>query len=63
MGVSKVLRKFAGGTNIYKFVFLVSHKSLSRSKIIWAVSLVVVVQCFMLHTKPERALSVLSGAN
>ena len=41
MVVLKVLREFAGGTSIHGFTFLVSPKSSSRTKIIWAISLVV----------------------
>ena len=41
MVVLKVLREFAGGTSIHGFAFLVSSKSSSRTKIIWAISLVV----------------------
>ena len=41
MVVLKVLREFAAGTNIHGFAFLVSAKSSSRTKIIWAISLVV----------------------
>ena len=41
MVVFKVLREFAGGTSIHGFGFLVSPKSSSRTKIIWAISLVV----------------------
>ena len=41
MVVLKVLREFAGGTSIHGFTFLVSPKSSSRTKIIWAISIVV----------------------
>ena len=41
MVVLKVLREFAGGTSIHGFAFLVSPKSSSRTKIIWAISIVV----------------------
>ena len=41
MVVFKVLREFAGGTSIHGFTFLVSPKSSSCTKIIWAISLVV----------------------
>ena len=41
MVVLKVLREFAASTNIHGFAFLVSPKSSSRTKIIWAISLVV----------------------
>ena len=41
MVVLKVLREFAAGTKIHGFAFLVSPKSSSRTKIIWAISLVV----------------------
>ena len=41
MVVLKVLREFAGGTSIHGFTFLVSPKSSSRTKIIWAIAIVV----------------------
>ena len=41
MVVLKVLREFAGGTSLHGFGFLVSPKTSTRSKIIWAMSLVV----------------------
>ena len=41
MVVLKVLQEFAGGTSIHGFAFLVSPKSSSRTKIIWAILLVV----------------------
>ena len=41
MVVLKVLREFAGGTTIHGFTFLVSPKSSSRTKIIWAIAIVV----------------------
>ena len=41
MVVFKVLREFAGGTSIHGFTFLVRPTSSSRTKIIWAISLVV----------------------
>ena len=41
MVVLKVLREFAAGTNIHGFPFLVSPKSSSRAKVIWAISIVV----------------------
>ena len=37
----KVLQEFAAGTTIHGFTFLVSPKSSPRTKIIWAISLVV----------------------
>ena len=43
MVVLKVLREFAGGTSIHGFTFLVSPKSSSRTKIIWAIAIVVAV--------------------
>ena len=43
MVVLKVLREFAGGTSIHGFGFLVSHKTSKRSKIIWAISLIVAI--------------------
>ena len=41
MVVLKVLREFAGGTSIHGFTFVVSPKSSSRTKIIWAIAIVV----------------------
>ena len=41
MVVAKVLREFAAGTSIHGFTFLVSPKSSSRTKIIWAIAIVV----------------------
>ena len=41
MVVLKILREFAGGTSLHGFGFLVSPKTSTRSKIIWAMSLVV----------------------
>ena len=41
MVVLKVLREFAAGTNIHGFKFLESPKSSSRTKIIWAIAIVV----------------------
>ena len=41
MVVLKVLREFAAGTTIHGFTFLVSPKSSSRTKIIWAIAIVV----------------------
>jgi hypothetical protein len=41
MVVLKVLREFAVGTSIHGFTFLVSPKSSSRTKIIWAIAIVV----------------------
>ena len=41
MVVLKVLREFAGGTTIHGFTFLVSPKSSSMTKIIWAILIVV----------------------
>ena len=41
MVVLKVLQDFAGGTSIHGFCYLVSPKSSSWTKIIWAISLVV----------------------
>ena len=51
MVVLKVLREFAGGTTIHGFTFLVSPKSSSRTKIIWALLLVV---AFMYATLEMR---------
>ena len=41
MVVLKVLREFADGTSIHGFTFLVSPKSSPRTRIIWALSIVV----------------------
>ena len=41
MVVLKVLREFAAGTSIHGFKFLESPKSSSRTKIIWAIAIVV----------------------
>ena len=41
MVVLKIWQDFAGGTSIHGFGFLVSPKTSTRSKIIWAMSLVV----------------------
>ena len=41
MVVAKVLREFAAGTSIHGFTFVVSPKSSSGTKIIWAILLVV----------------------
>ena len=41
MVVLKVLREFAAGTSIHGFTFLESPKSSSRTKIIWAIAIVV----------------------
>ena len=41
MVVLQVLREFAGGTSIHGFTFLVSPKSSTRTKIIWAIAIVV----------------------
>ena len=41
MVVLKVLREFAVGTSIHGFTFLVSPKSSTRTKIIWATAIVV----------------------
>ena len=41
MGVLKVLQEFAGGTSIHGFGFLVQPRLSKRTKIIWAISLVV----------------------
>ena len=56
MVVLKVLREFAGGTSIHGFGFLVSHKTSARSKIIWAISLVVA----MIYASAEMRNSVIS---
>ena len=56
MVVLKVLREFAAGTNIHGFVFLVSPKSSSRTKIIWAISLVVA----LMYATLEMRNSVIS---
>ena len=59
MVVFKVLREFAGGTSIHGFAFLVSPKSSSRTKIIWAVSLVVA----LMYATLEMRNSVTSKYN
>ena len=41
MGVLKVLQEFAGGTSIHGFGFLVKPKLSTRTKTIWAISLVI----------------------
>ena len=41
MVVLKVLREFAGGTSIHGFTSLVNPKLSSRTKIIWAIAIVV----------------------
>ena len=41
MVVLKVLREFADGTHIHGFTFLVRPESSSRTKIIWAIAIVV----------------------
>jgi antibiotic biosynthesis monooxygenase (ABM) superfamily enzyme len=43
MVVLKVLKEFAGGTSLHGFGFLVSPKSSPRTKIIWAISLIVAI--------------------
>ena len=43
MVVLKVLKEFAGGTSLHGFGFLVSPKSSPRTKIIWALSLIVAI--------------------
>ena len=40
MVVQKALREFAGKTSIHGLAFLVSPKSSSRTKIIWAIAIV-----------------------
>ena len=56
MVVLKVLREFAGGTSIHGFKFLVSPKSSSWTKIIWAISLVVA----LMYATLEMRNSVIS---
>ena len=41
MVVLKVLQEFGAGTSIHGFTFLVSPKSSSRTKIIWAIAIIV----------------------
>ena len=41
MVVLEVLREFSAGTSIHGFTFLESPKSSSRTKIIWAIAIVV----------------------
>ena len=56
MVVLQVLGEFAGGTSIHGFTFLVSPKSSSRTKIIWAISLVVA----LMYATLEMRNSVIS---
>ena len=56
MVVLQLLQEFAGGTSIHGFGFLVSHKTSARSKIIWAISLVVA----MIYASAEMRNSVIS---
>ena len=56
MVVLKVLREFAGCTSIHGFGFLVSHKTSKRSKIIWAISIIVA----MMYASAEMRNSVIS---
>ena len=56
MVVLQVLREFAGGTSIHGFAFLVSPKTSTRSKLIWAVLLVVA----MMYATLEMRNSVIS---
>ena len=59
MVVLQVLQEFAGGTSIHGFAFLVSPKTSTRSKIIWAVLLVVA----MMYATLEMRNSVISKYN
>ena len=56
MVVLQVLREFAGGTSIHGFTFLVSPKTSTRTKIIWALLLVVA----MMYATLEMRNSVIS---
>ena len=56
MVVLKVLREFAVGTSLHGFGFLVSPKSSSRTKIIWALSLIVAI----VYASSEMRNSVIS---
>ena len=51
MVVLKVLQEFAGGSSIHGLTFLVSPKSSSRTKIIWALLLVVAFMYATLEMK------------
>ena len=56
MVVAKVLQEFAAGTSIHGFTFLVSSKSSSRTKIIWAIAIIVALS----YASWEMKNSVLS---
>ena len=56
MVVLKVLREFAGGTSLHGFGFLVSPKSSPRTKIIWALSIIVAI----VYASSEMRNSVIS---
>ena len=56
MVVLKVLREFAGGTSIHGFGFLVSPKTSARTKIIWAMLIVIA----LFYASMEMQNSVIS---
>ena len=56
MVVLQVLREFAGGTSIHGFTFLVRPETSTRTKIIWALLLVVA----MMYATLEMRNSVIS---
>ena len=56
MVVLQLLREFAGGTSIHGFGFLVSPKTSPRTKIIWAILLVIA----MCYASMEMRNSVIS---
>ena len=56
MVVLTVLREFAGGTSLHGFGFLVSPKSSPRTKIIWALSIIVAI----MYASSEMRNSVIS---
>ena len=56
MVVLKVIQEFAVGTSLHGFGFLVSPKSSPRTKIIWALSLIVAI----MYASSEMRNSVIS---
>ena len=56
MVVLKLLREFAGGTSIHGFGFLVSSKTSPRTKIIWAMLIVIA----LFYASMEMRNSVIS---
>ena len=59
MVVLKLLREFAGGTSIHGFGFLVSPKTSTRTKIIWAILIVIA----LFYASMEMRNSVISKYN